>query len=145
MRATSASPDATATFSRRAFLVGTATVAAMAVLPVIGADPALAQANSSILLRCNFTPLLQRSFHLVDGTGTTTTVTLTQVGDLKPEASPGTDLRFSLMFEGESVGAAPQGIYQLQQRSLGSVQVLVVPVGMHSARTDYQVIVNNPG
>ncbi|MGH9125153.1 MAG: DUF6916 family protein, partial [Acidimicrobiales bacterium] len=133
-------------FSRRTFLVGTATVAAMAVIPVIGAAPALAQARSSILLRHNFTPLVQRSFQLVDDTDTTTTtVTLTHVSDLTPEASPGTDLRFSLMFEGESGKAAPQGIYQLQQRSLGNVQVLVVPVGMHLARPTYQVIVNNPG
>lgn len=122
--------------------------AAAVALPVVAASPAAALAgagNGSLLLRQNFLPLAHRTFQIVDGAGTSATVTLATVSDLSPEPSPGSDLRFSLMFEGGTSSTLPQGTYQLQQRALGSVAVLVVPVGLPATRARYQVVVNNPG
>lgn len=140
--------DGTVGMSRRAFLIRTAAVAAVAVVPMAaleGGLPAAADALSSAQLRrATFSALLHQRFHLVNDAGTSTTVTLTEIDDLQPEPNPGSELRFSLLFSG-TAAAWPQGIYQLQQAQLGSVDLLVVPVGMPGKGTDYQIIVNNPG
>ena len=132
-------------------MAGAATLAAVAAVPVVAASTAAAAlaapaaGNTALLLRHKFTPLVQQPFQFIDGVGASTNVTLTTISDLSPEPSPGSDVRFSLMFEGATSRVVPQGTYVLRQRALGSVPVLVVPVGLPATRVRYQVIVNNPG
>jgi len=132
-------------FSRRGFLAGTAAVAAIAVVPVVG-SAAFTQAGATGLLRQTFTPLLHQAFQIVNPAGGSTTVTLTAIRDLSPEASPGSNFRFSLLFEGSAAGALPQGTYQVTTRAGSAYTLLVVPVTQPTHnKVQYQVIVNNPG
>ena len=98
------------------------------------------------LLKQTFTPLLHQAFQIVNPAGGSTTVTLTAIRDLSPEASPGSNFRFSLLFEGSAAGALPQGTYQVTTRAGSAYTLLVVPVTQPTHnKVQYQVIVNNPG
>ena len=128
--------------SRRAFLAGAASVAAVTVLPVATAERAMAVVSGSgPLKRSTFTPLLHSSFQMVDTSGRSLTVVLSQVNDLKPVVAPGSETRFGLVFEGPLSAARPQGTYRLRHSRIGEVLLFVVPVDRAVRNRQYEAII----
>jgi secreted PhoX family phosphatase len=131
------------TISRRGFLAGAATVAAVAVLPVSLAQTAAAATVAKApanLTRSTFTPLVGSSFRMVGTGGTSVTVVLSAINDLL--ASPaGSENQFSLMFDGPTKSAQPQATYSFRNSHLANVNLFAVPVDQPQTSQHYQVII----
>lgn len=134
--------------SRRVFLAGTLSVAAVAVAPVVLASPAAATASSvagrsqaSYWRRSTYSPLVGDTFHLT-GSEDAIPLVLSQISDLQPTATPGAENQFSLLFTAPGRQVRAQGVYNLQHSDLGTVGLLIVPVDRGLSMRQYQVIVN---
>jgi hypothetical protein len=132
------------TISRRGFLTtGAMTVAAVAVLPLATAAPASATALSkapAVMTRSTFTPLLQSTFRMVDASGRSVSVVLSQIADLMP-AWAGSQTRFSLMFDGPTKSRRAQGTYSFRSSQLATVSLFVVPVDQAVQSQHYQAVI----
>src|ERR1700687_4730440 len=98
--------------SRRSFLAGTLSVAAVASAPVVLAQRAAAvtavfKDKAALLRRSAFTPLLGATFRMSDTHGTIPVV-LVEIADVPVVTTPGDENRFSLLF------TAPAGSKRLQ-------------------------------
>jgi hypothetical protein len=135
--------DGPHTISRRGFLAGAATVAAVAVLPVATAAHAgaatLAKAPAT-LTRSTFTPLLQSSFKMLNAAGRSVTVVLSEIDDLSA-ASAGSETRFSLMFDGPTKSALPSAVYSLRSSGLATFSLFLVPVDRGVVARHYQAVI----
>jgi hypothetical protein len=132
--------------SRRSFLAATASVAAVAVAPVVLAPPAgalsrVGEAAAAPLQRSAFTPLVGQTFTMSVGHNAISVV-LSEVGDLKPATAAKDEDRFSLVLTARGREVRPQGTYQLQHPKLGTVTLFVVPVDRGASARRYQAIIN---
>lgn len=131
------------TISRRRFLAGAVTAAAVAALPLATAERASAATLSKAaptLTRSTFIPLVQSSFKMIDARGKTVSVVLSDIGDLNA-ASAGSQTRFSLVFDGPTKTAGPQGMYSFRNATLGDFSLFVVPVDRGVVAQHYQAVV----
>ena len=129
--------------SRRAFLIGTLSVAAVAVTPMVLASPAAAatagaNSHSSRWKRSTYTPLVGKTFTIA---GSSSSFVLSQVADLVPAATSGAQDQFSLLFTSAGGQLLPQATYDLNNASLGTVSLFLVPVGPGTTHK-YLAIIN---
>jgi hypothetical protein len=136
--------DGPHTISRRGFLVvGAATVAAVAVLPLMTAEGASAATLAKVpatLTRSTFTPLVGSSFRMVGTGGTSVTVVLSAVNDLIGSPA-GSENRFSLLFDGSTKSTQPQATYSFRNSRLAKVSLFAVPIDRGISAQHYQVII----
>ncbi|MDQ1412593.1 MAG: hypothetical protein QOE07_1181 [Acidimicrobiaceae bacterium] len=129
--------------SRRAFLAGGATVAALAVLPIATAARAAALVSSSgVVKRSTFTPLLGATFRMLDSTGHSTNVVLSEISDLKSSSAPGSETVFSLVFDGPKTSPRPSGTYRFRHAQTGDVALFVGPIDRGLKVKHYEAVVN---
>ena len=136
--------DCSHTISRRGFLMGAASVAVVAAMPLATAGRASAATLSkapATLVRSTFTPLLQSSFKMVDPAGRSIGVVLSEIEDLNA-AWAGSETRFSLVFEGPTMTKKPtQGMYSLRASQRAMFSLFVVPIDRAIVAQDYQAVI----
>jgi hypothetical protein len=136
-------PGGLYTMSRRRFLAGAVTAAAVAALPLATAERASAATLSkaaAMLTRSTFTPLVQSSFKMIDARGKSISVVLSDVDDLNA-ASAGSQTRFSLVFDSPTKTAGPQGMYTFRNSELADFNLFVVPVDRGVVAQHYQAVI----
>jgi hypothetical protein len=145
--------------SRRAFLGGAASLAAVVVLPLATAERAAAlggrppvapKARGSVgaaggLQRSTFLPLLRSSFQMTDDRGRSVAVVLSKVSDLSPAVKPAEQNRFSLLFDGPLAQPWPQRTYHFHHPAIGTVDLFAVPVDRPVSVRHYQAIISHNG
>lgn len=143
MRVSDAGSAEASTISRRGFLAGAVTLAAVAVVPLATAERASAAALArapATLTRSSFTPLVQARFAMADASGRSVSVILSAIGDLD-RASAGSETRFSLLFDGPTKSARLQGMYAFRNAQRETFSLFVVPVDRGVQAQHYQAIV----
>lgn len=150
--ARTAPPRARGGLSRREFVKGAGALAAGATLLALGSRLALngppAEIAGEALLRSTFAGRLGATFTALPEAGGSVALRLVEIGDLPGAA--GTDEQrehsFSLLFLGAAEQPLTQGIYQFQQRGIGTFAVFIVPKVPAAAGRHYEAIFNRlPG
>ncbi|MCW2544117.1 MAG: hypothetical protein JWM40_1669 [Frankiales bacterium] len=114
--------------TRRAVLRGAVVAGVSVAVPALTAVPALAApTRTAALRRSTFTPVVGQSFTLALGSRSYT-AKLDAIGDFNA-ATKGSDRAFTLLFRGT---VPAEGICQVSNSKIGSVNLFVAPVGGRS-------------
>ena len=137
------------TLSRRAFLAGGASLAAIgAVSGVVSRGAASVlhpdRMRNLAFRRSTFVPLVGQHFRIIHDHGSLTVV-LREVSDLGPSVRPGAEGQFSLMFADAGLRPAlPGETYSISHPRLGRISLFITPVGLARTTQFYQAIINSP-
>jgi hypothetical protein len=123
---------------RRALFQGTLAVAAASVLPHVAAAEAVAP---DPLTRSSFSPFVDSTFHVVDG-GRRVPVVLSRIDDISSTSPMTREDRFSLVFTGANDPSLTQNTRRLIHPGRPTVDLFIVPVGVHRTQQTYQAIIH---
>lgn len=90
----------------------------------------------------DFEPLLGDEFQVSCG-GIPVALTLSNLDVMEAQYSPpGARLSFSLTFLGPLKPLLPQGVYTLRNETLGTLDLLMVPLGPIEGEQRYEIVLN---